>query len=164
MRYLILFLLAVALVALTLLVAGQLGLLRGKAPDDLGVKEGKLKRISKTANSVSSQASLWTDHPMIAYAQIEPLAYSGDGKAAMRQCFDAVTVNPAKLMHLEGYGLQAGCHADFVLLQARDPVEAIRLRAPRLKVFKRGKVIAETAPVAAHLHLPGRPATTDWQN
>ena len=84
-------------------------------------------------------------------------------QAAMRQCFDAVTINPAKLMHLEGYGLQAGCHADFVLLQARDPVEAIRLRAPRLKVFKRGKVIAETAPVAAHLHLPGRPATTNWQ-
>ena len=84
-------------------------------------------------------------------------------QAAMRQCFDAVTVNPAKLMHLQGYGLQAGCHADFVLLQARDPVEALRLRAARLKVFKRGVLLAETAPSAAHLHLSGRPATTTWQ-
>ena len=85
-------------------------------------------------------------------------------QAAMRQCFDAVTVNPAKLMHLPGYGLQAGCHADFVLLQARDPVEAIRLRAARLKVFKRGKCIAQTAPSAAQLHLSGRPTATTWQH
>jgi cytosine/creatinine deaminase len=84
-------------------------------------------------------------------------------QAAMRQCFDAVTVNPAKLMHLQGYGLGKGCHADFVLLQARDPVEALRLRATRLKVFKRGKVIAETAPAVSRLSLPERPATTSWQ-
>jgi cytosine deaminase len=35
-------------------------------------------------------------------------------------------------MHLEGYGIAAGCDASFVLLQARDAVEAIRLRATRL--------------------------------
>ena len=83
-------------------------------------------------------------------------------QAAMRQCFDAVTVNPAKLMHLQGYGIAKGCNADFVLLQARDPVEALRLRATRLKVFKRGQVISETAPRTAHLQLNGRPATTSW--
>ncbi len=82
---------------------------------------------------------------------------------AMLQCFEAVTSHPAKLMHLQGYGLQAGNHADFLLLQARNPVEAIRLRSARLKVFKRGKVIAETVPSAANLHLSGRPATTTWQ-
>ncbi len=84
-------------------------------------------------------------------------------QAAMRQCFDAVTINPAKLMHLRGYGIEKGCNADFVLLQARDPVEALRLRATRLKVFKRGKVIAETAPAVSRLSLPQRPATTSWQ-
>ncbi len=84
-------------------------------------------------------------------------------QSAMRQCFDAVTVNPAKLMHLKGYGLEKGCNADFVLLQARDPVEALRLRATRLKVFKRGKVIAETAPSISRLSLPERPDTTSWQ-
>ena len=84
-------------------------------------------------------------------------------QSAMRQCFDAVTINPAKLMHLQGYGIEKGCHADFVLLQARDPVEALRLRATRLKVFKRGKVIAETAPAVSRLSLPERPATTSWQ-
>src|SRR6195952_2455226 len=56
----------------------------------------------------------------------------------IRQCFDAVTVNAAKVLHLDGYGLQAGCNASFVLLQARDAVEAIRLRAHRLKVWRKG--------------------------
>ena len=84
-------------------------------------------------------------------------------QSAMRQCFDAVTANPAKLMHLKGYGIEKGCHADFVLLQARDPVEALRLRATRLKVFKRGKVIAETTPSVSRLSLPERPHTTTWQ-
>jgi cytosine/creatinine deaminase len=84
-------------------------------------------------------------------------------QSAMRQCFDAVTVNPAKLMHLKGYGIEKGCNADFVLMQARDPVEALRLRATRLKVFKRGKVIAETAPTISKLSIPQRPATTSWQ-
>ncbi len=84
-------------------------------------------------------------------------------QSAMRQCFDAVTINPAALLHLQGYGIEKGCHADFVLLQARDPVEALRLRATRLKVFKRGKVIAETAPAVSRLSLPQRPDTTSWQ-
>jgi cytosine deaminase len=75
----------------------------------------------------------------------------------IRACFDAVTANAARVMHLEGYGIAAGCDASFVLLQARDPIEAIRLRAPRLKVWKKGRLLAETPPVAATLRLPGRP-------
>jgi cytosine/creatinine deaminase len=84
-------------------------------------------------------------------------------QAAMRQCFEAVTTAPAKLMHLQGYGIAAGNHADMVLLQARDPVEAIRLRATRLQVWRRGQCISHTAPAVAHLQLTGRPASTAWQ-
>jgi cytosine deaminase len=83
-------------------------------------------------------------------------------QAGMRACFDAVTVNAAKILHLDGYGLAVGNRADFVLLQARDPVEAIRLRAARLKVFRAGKVIARTPAATAALDLPGRPHTVDW--
>ena len=83
-------------------------------------------------------------------------------QAATRQCFDAVTVNAGQVMGLEGYGLNVGCHADFVLLQAHDPVGALRLRATRLKVFRRGKLVAESEPSRAQLHLPGRLTLTDW--
>jgi len=81
----------------------------------------------------------------------------------MRACFDAVTVNAAKVMGLEGYGIAPGNRADFVLLQARDPVEAIRLRATRLKVFRAGKLVAETPAATARIDLPGRPGHVDWR-
>lgn len=71
----------------------------------------------------------------------------------IRACFDAVTVNAAKVMHLEGYGLEPGCDASFVLLQARDVVEAIRLRGNRLRVWRRGQQLAETPKVIAKLEL-----------
>jgi cytosine/creatinine deaminase len=80
----------------------------------------------------------------------------------MRSCFDAVTTNAAKVMHLEGYGLEVGCDASFVLLQARDPIEAIRLRATRLKVFRKGVLIAETPPATSTLHFLGRARQTSW--
>ena len=82
-------------------------------------------------------------------------------REAMRWAFDAITVNPARAMQLSGYGLEKGCNADFVLLQARDPVEAIRLRANRLKVIRRGKLIAETAERVSALHLSGRPPSVN---
>ncbi len=82
-------------------------------------------------------------------------------REAMRWAFDAVTVNPARALHLEGYGLEKGCNADFVVLQAKDPIEAIRLKANRLKVVRRGKVIAETPERVSTLHLPGRPGTVN---
>ncbi|NDR55572.1 amidohydrolase family protein [Aliiruegeria sabulilitoris] len=79
----------------------------------------------------------------------------------MRWCFDAVTVNSAEIMGLEGYGLAKGKKAHFVILQAPDPIEAIRLRATRLAVIRAGKVISETPAGTAKLTLPGRPAAVD---
>ncbi|MGA7781962.1 MAG: amidohydrolase family protein, partial [Paraburkholderia sp.] len=64
------------------------------------------------------------------------------GIDAMHACFDAVTVNAARILGLEGYGIAPGCEANCVVLDARDPVEAIRLRAARLAVVRRGKVVA----------------------
>lgn len=76
----------------------------------------------------------------------------------IRACFDAVTTNAAKVMHLQGYGIEPGCDASFVLLQARDVVEAIRLRANRLKVWRKGTLLAQTPEVAAQVSVAGRPA------
>jgi uncharacterized protein (DUF1499 family) len=70
-------------VALALVIAGQLGLLRGTVPQDLGVKDGKLKPPARTPNSVSSQADLYPDHPQAAYARIDALRYEGDGQVAL---------------------------------------------------------------------------------
>ncbi|MGN6828555.1 amidohydrolase family protein [Paucibacter sp. M5-1] len=83
-------------------------------------------------------------------------------QAGMRACFDAVTVNNARILGLDDYGLEVGRSADFVLLQAGDAVEALRLRAQRLLVVRRGQVLSRCAPAQALLSLPGRPAAVDW--
>lgn len=79
-------------------------------------------------------------------------------REAMAYCFEAVTTNPAKIMQLEGYGLEPGCNGDLIVLQATDPIEAIRLKANRLYVIRRGKIIAETPAVETKLSLEGRPS------
>jgi cytosine/creatinine deaminase len=83
-------------------------------------------------------------------------------QAQMRACFDAVTLNAAKILGLARHGIAVGQPADMVLLQAQDPVEAIRLRATRLAVVRRGTVVARTPLATARLHLADRPDSVDW--
>jgi cytosine/creatinine deaminase len=78
------------------------------------------------------------------------------GQGAMRQCFEAITTTPARILGLPALGIVPGAPADLVLLQASDPVEAIRLRATRLMVLKQGQVLATTPPKVTSLNLPGR--------
>lgn len=81
------------------------------------------------------------------------------GLDAMRGCFDAVTTHGAGLLGLEDYGIAVGRFADLLLLEAQDPIEAIRLKAARLKVIRRGRVIAEAQPRRTALRLDGRPTS-----
>ena len=83
------------------------------------------------------------------------------GVEAMKSCFQAVTANAACIMNLEGYGIKPGCNADLVLLEARDPIEAIRLKAKRLMVMRRGKIIAETPSSPCSLNLDARRSELD---
>jgi cytosine deaminase len=50
-----------------------------------------------------------------------------------------------------------------VILQASTPQEALRLRPARLFVVRRGKVIAETPPVASRLELVNRTVEVDFR-
>ena len=81
----------------------------------------------------------------------------------MHEAFLAVTETPARIMGLDGYGIARGCHADFVLLDAGSTAEAIRLRAPRIAVVRRGRVISRSPGGRCELDLPGRPSSTDFR-
>jgi len=78
-------------------------------------------------------------------------------RADMEWCFDAVTVNSAKIMGFESYELQKNGRANMVLLQARNKIEALRLKANRLLVIRDGKLIAQNDPVTSKLFMEGRP-------
>jgi cytosine deaminase len=80
----------------------------------------------------------------------------------MRLCFEAVTSAPAALLGLPDYGIAPGRHADLVLLQAQDVIEALRLQATRLKVWRRGQLVVTAQPATSTLCIPGRPAEVDF--
>ena len=77
--------------------------------------------------------------------------------AEMRACFAMVTEENARILGLADYGLRVGAQASLVVLDAGDPIEALRLRPARLCVISRGRVVAEAARGDARLSLPGRP-------
>ena len=80
-------------------------------------------------------------------------------RADMEWCFDAVTVNSAKIMGFESYELQKNGRANMVLLQARNKIEALRLKANRLLVIRDGKLISQNDPVTSKLFMEGRPTS-----
>ena len=55
---------------------------------------------------------------------------------------DLVTMNPARAIGLEDYGLAEGCRADLVVLDARDAAQAITEQAEKLYVIKSGRIVA----------------------
>ena len=77
----------------------------------------------------------------------------------MARCFRMVTEDNARIMGLDGYGLKKGDIASLVILDAGNPTEALRLRAERLAVVSKGKVISRRSRNDARLSLPGRPAS-----
>ena len=74
------------------LVAGQMNMLSGRRPHDLGAHDGLLKPpVAASWNSVSSQAAR---HPHTEYHEIAPLHYQGDGNAAFSRLATIVAALP----------------------------------------------------------------------
>jgi cytosine deaminase len=92
-------------------------------------------------------------HDMLEVAHMGMHVGQMTSQQAMRQAFDAVTCNGAKVLGLENYGLSPGCYADLVILQATSPIEALQLKPERLFVIRRGEVISRTEAVTPQLTL-----------
>jgi len=75
-----------------------------------------------------------------------------------------VTDRAAAVLSLgERYGIAAGRPANLIVLPASDAFDAIRRQVRPWYVISNGRVVAETAPVAATLSWPGeRPSRVDF--
>ena len=103
-------------------------------------------------------------HDMLEVAHMGLHVGQMTGVDQVRSVFDAVTVNAARAMQLEGYGLDPGCNADMVILQAEDPMEAVRLRAHRLFVIRRGEVIASSSEVMTEIKMGDTKSRVAFRN
>lgn len=125
-------------------IAGQLGLLRGRPPAALGVRDGRLAPPSRTPNSVSSQAGLYPGHPH-AYASIAPLAYTGDAQAAMGRLGTVLAATP-------------GC-----VLVTREPGYLYaQCSTPRLKFTDDLEFALDAAASVIHLRSASRLGARDF--
>ena len=81
---------------------------------------------------------------LLNYAQIS-------GYSQIPLLIDMITVNPARTMHIEGYGISEGNPADMVILDVDSEFDAIRLTAEALYVIRKGRVISRTVPAKREL-------------
>ena len=100
-------------------------------------------------------------HDMLEVAHMALHCCHMTGIDEMISCFNAVTANAASILHLDNYGINNGSNGDLVILQCKDPIEAIRLKPTRLFVVRRGKVISSTSPVSYELNLGSNTESED---
>ena len=101
-------------------------------------------------------------HDMLEVAHMGMHVGQMTGQDEMREMFRAVTVTGAKTLDLDGYGLEVGCNADFVILQARDEIDALRLRPARLAVFRRGQKLSTMPKQIASVQLADQRYDVDF--
>ncbi len=93
------------------------------------------------------------------------LAHMGhlSGNKDMPNLFDMITVNAAKTLNLKDYGIEIGNSANFIILDAKDEREAIRLTSEVLYVFKNGRMILKTEPAKRVLNLYDEKSNIDFK-
>jgi cytosine deaminase len=101
-------------------------------------------------------------HDMLEVAHMGAHALHMTGVGQQEALFDGVTINAARTLNLEHYGLEPGCNADMVILQASSKQESLRLHPARLFVIRRGKVISRMAKVNATLTTGSEDVTVDF--
>ena len=62
-----------------------------------------------------------------------------------------ITVNSAKTMCIEDYGIKEGNTANMVVLDANSEFDAIRLIAEALFVIRKGQIISRTVPAVREI-------------
>ncbi len=75
------------------------------------------------------------------------------GTSEIDACYDMVTWNGAKTLHLgDRYGLEVGKPANLIALDARDRFDALCRRPVVTHVISRGRLLVETTPPVTHWH------------
>src|SRR5438309_707441 len=93
------------------------------------------------------------------------LAHYGhmSGAGELRRLVDMVTVDPARALGLQGYGLAEGAPASLVVFEATSEMDALRLLPRRRLVLREGRIVARTQPAVTTVVWDGREEEVDFQ-
>jgi len=112
------------------------------------VRQGVLCSVS--SNNILNAFTPMGDGQLIRMANLYANVVQQAMPDALRDTWGMFTTSSAKLMRRGDYGLAVGNPADLVVVDAPDPVAAIREVAPVLTGFKRGRRSFTRTPVVLH--------------
>ncbi len=101
-------------------------------------------------------------HDMLEVASMGLHVAQMTGTRQIQTCYDAITTSAASAMQLGDYGIAPGKQADMVILDCKSPTDAIRLRPARLKVIRKGNIIATTPKADPTVMIGGQSAQVDF--
>ena len=98
--------------------------------------------VSISTNNIVNPFTPYGHPDLLRQALVTAMAAHLGNLDQMAWLLDLITINPAKAIGLQHYGLAEGCRADLVVLDAVNPAQAITEQAEKLWVFKAGRVVA----------------------
>ncbi|MGS2743516.1 amidohydrolase family protein [Halomonas sp. LS-001] len=113
---------------------------------------------SLSTNNVGNPFTPFGDASLIRQANLLANICHMGTAAELARCLEWISVQSAKMIHLSDYGLSPGCHADFIVMDARSPSSAIAELGQPLMAFKRGRKSFERQP--AWLYRPKKEELT----
>lgn len=131
--------------------------LQGRA-DRRAVRRGvtRVKELAAAGVPVAAASDNVHDpfHPfgrgdLLQIALIAAYAAHMGAPSDLRQLLRMITEIPAGIIGISGYGIKAGCEADFVVIDARSPEELFAMQPERRWVYRAGSCLAAAAPPAA---------------
>ncbi|HYZ32786.1 MAG TPA: amidohydrolase family protein [Crenalkalicoccus sp.] len=105
---------------------------------------------SISSNNILNAFTPFGDGQLLRQANLYATVVQHGMPDALRETYAMFTTNSARLMRRRDYGIAVGNPADLVLVDATDPVAAIRECAPVLAGFKRGRRSFTRLPVVLH--------------
>ncbi len=94
---------------------------------------------SLSSNNILNPATPYGDCSLLRMANLYANVLQLDQPSELRACFEMLTERSARLLNLNDYGFAIGRPADFVVINAQSPEQAVAEIAQPLATFKRGR-------------------------
>ena len=123
---------------------------RGRQPAPRGVTRVKELlaagvNVCAASDNVRDPFNPFGAYDLLHIAHLNAHAAHMTGDEELRTSLDMVTTRPARAFGATNVGLHKGAAADLVVLDTRDPLDAVLFPPPRLATFKRGRLVVRTS-------------------
>jgi cytosine deaminase len=116
----------------------ELNVRRGLAPIRRLLDGGV--RVALASNNVRNAFTPVGTADLVDLTYVAAVAAHMGTPADLRRLLNTITVHPAAMLRLPGYGLDPGCRADLVAWDCERVEDVVAMRPPRTLVVKRGHV------------------------